>query len=674
MDITIFDELKSTGNLPTPAGVGIKILQITESDDYEVAEMSRAIMADSSLTGRILQLANSTAFGSQQPATTVDESIMRLGSASVRNLSLAFSLVSERKPGTCKAFDYAGYWSASLARAVTAQVLSAKMGIGRPEEAYICGLLSNIGRLALASVFPELYAELIVESQRHPCTGINKFEQERFDIDHIQVAACMAADWKLPKPLGEAIQQSLENPEIAPNERAVTNLADVLRLANAIASALALDESATPDVWAYAGEQFRNARLMLGSEEFDFPDSCNEFITDWVSWGHDLQVATQPQRNIESLESLITSKTAEHDQRASEEPSDGNPAGLESTHEKRSTSTVYQALNHEAAPPTSILLVDDEPVSLKILQMQLHQKGYEVLTATSGKEALKIALELCPDIVIADWQMPEMNGMDLCRSLRRSNERRDVYFLLVTGSGGDDVIVEAFDAGVDDFVTKPFLPQVMGARIKGGERLVQLNRKVENDKRTMRRQVAELGVLTRKLRATSLTDALTDLPNRRYALKRLKSVWSALERVGHNLTLMMIDIDHFKSVNDDYGHDIGDLVLKETANVFKGCLRASDEICRIGGEEFLLICKDTSEEESLVVAERLRANVQAHTMPLEHFDRELTISLGIAEYDPGMTCFNELMKLADEALYSAKNNGRNRFVRYSEIKSTGKAA
>ncbi len=673
MDIKIFEELKSTGNLPTPAGVGLRILQITESEDFEVAEMSRAIMADSSLTGRILQLANSTTFGAQQPATTVDESIMRLGSSTVRNLSLAFSLVSARSISTCEAFDYSTYWSSSLARAVVARTLAGKLGVGLPEEAYICGLLSNLGRLALASVFPEEYAEVIRRQSKQPSGGLSEIERECFDIDHIQVAGCMATDWKLPQAFCEAIRQSLEQKQISSDEPVECTLTDVLRLADAIACAIALDESAPAECWASTAEQFTTAGVLLASFDLDFASFCDACIAEWVAWGAEFQVATQSGRSSKSLENLINLK--------SQEISDADSAGDSALHASDPDRSSLRLLGLSAGndtnfSPTSIriLLVDDEPVSLRILQMQLQQKGYETFTATSGRDGLKLTMELCPDIVVADWQMPEMDGLELCRSLRRSAVGRGMYFLLVTGSDDDNIIVEAFDAGVDDFVTKPFLPQVMGARIKGGERHVRLNRKMESDKRTMRRQVAELGVLTRKLTATSLTDALTELPNRRYALKRLESEWSSLEREGGNLTLLMLDIDHFKSVNDSFGHDVGDIVLKETAEILKDVVRAGDEVCRIGGEEFLVICKNSSVNDCTHVAERLRVCVGAHSMPVKGFDRELTISIGIAGYNPRVSSVVELLKFADLALYAAKHGGRNRFVCYSDIAADGEAA
>ena len=161
MHLNTFEELKLSGNLPSPAGVGMRILQITRTEDYSAEEMGEAIMADSSLTGRILKLANTTSNSGLEPATTVSGAIMRLGGHTVRDLALAFSLVSERSAGSCKGFEYELYWSRSLARAVCAQVITRVLGSGKPEEAYICGLLGEVGRLALASVYAQQYAVII---------------------------------------------------------------------------------------------------------------------------------------------------------------------------------------------------------------------------------------------------------------------------------------------------------------------------------------------------------------------------------------------------------------------------------------------------------------------------------------------------------------------------------
>jgi diguanylate cyclase (GGDEF)-like protein len=302
-----------------------------------------------------------------------------------------------------------------------------------------------------------------------------------------------------------------------------------------------------------------------------------------------------------------------------------------------------------------------------LISKHLLQGGYEVLTAKDGKEALAVALEHVPDIVVADYLMPEIDGLDLCRALRKTVAGSKMYFLLVTGRDDPEALIEAFESGVDDFVTKPFVPRLLHARIKGGVRLVRLQRKVEEDRRVMERQMAELSVLTRKLRNAAMTDALTSLPNRRYAMKRLEGEWAFSSRTGRPLCLIMIDIDHFKSVNDQHGHDVGDIVLRETAHVLKNTIRDSDEVCRLGGEEFLVICRNTSEEEGLLVAERLRRAVDGHVVEGNGFGRNVTISLGAASSEDFPAGFAAVLKGADLAVYEAKRSGRNRFSSASTL-------
>ncbi len=683
MEETIFEELRASGNLPTPAGVGMKILQLTRTDDYELDEMGHAIMTDSSLTGRILKLANSAAHAKARPATTVSESILRLGSSTVRDLCLAFSLVSERSAGSCTAFDYEGYWSTSLARAVVAQALSGRLGVGKPEEAYICGLLGDVGRLALASVFPDEYAAILSEClNQSPMSCLAK-EKERFNIDHGQVAKCILQDWGLPETFAEAIQQSATQRLLEGGEKVEHSLSGILRVSEALGEILAADETASPTVWKRLGVQFERARnaLDMGHKPFEaFVDGC---IGEWINWGDSLDVGTHPQRRVVDLLRLVEERGGEAEDEAKPGPNSMStpaptpkpaPKTAPKTAPQTATAGVQLRSMDSDEEQVHILVIDDDPVSMKVLEMQLKKQGYKVTSCANSPQGLKIALETCPDIVVADWQMPEMDGMDLCRSLRRSELGRRMYFLLVTGKGEKDVIVNAFDAGVDDFITKPVLPEVLSARVKGGVRLVRLQRRVDHDNRIMKRQVAELGVLTRKLRATSLTDPLTELPNRRYAMKRLESEWSSTLRTGRDLSLVMIDIDHFKSVNDDYGHDVGDAVLKEAARRLKAAIRTSDEVCRIGGEEFLLICKNTAEDECSVVAERIRSSMADERMVIPGFDRDLTVSLGIAGYEPKLKSFNQLIKLADEALYAAKEGGRNRYICSADLDSRNEAA
>jgi len=311
---------------------------------------------------------------------------------------------------------------------------------------------------------------------------------------------------------------------------------------------------------------------------------------------------------------------------------------------------------------TRVLLVDDDTSMLRLLRHHLEREGYEVMTAASSGQGMQIALQQVPQIVITDWMMPEMTGVELCSHLRRSQAGSKMYLILVTARDDDEQVVEAFDSGADDYIVKPFNPRILIARVRAAQRMIQLRERIEDSERARLRQVAEMGVMTRKLRAAALTDTLTELPNRRYAMKRLKQEWESAHRTNRPLSVVMCDIDHFKRVNDQHGHDAGDVVLRETGFTLQAQLRASDVLCRLGGEEFLVIAVGADSETCHQVAERLRRAVERHRVHHQTFDRAVTMSFGVAQSTPEMRGIDDLIKAADEALYEAKAGGRNRVV------------
>jgi diguanylate cyclase (GGDEF)-like protein len=281
-----------------------------------------------------------------------------------------------------------------------------------------------------------------------------------------------------------------------------------------------------------------------------------------------------------------------------------------------------------------------------------------VVKASNGFRALEIAFQGDPQMVVTDWMMPEMDGIELCKALRRTSIGRGMYILILTGREEEARVVEAFDAGADEFVTKPFNPKILLARVRAGQRMIELREQTEVDHRERERQVAEMAVLNRRLETAAMTDVLTRLPNRRYAMRRLEQEVSSANRNGVPLSVIMIDIDHFKAINDEFGHDIGDQVLRETAQVLKRETRKGDEVCRLGGEEFLVICENSNLATGHQTAERIRAAVEEHTVPYG-LRRAITISGGVASLDAGPLSVDELLKEADRRVYAAKARGRN---------------
>ncbi|MBK7875094.1 MAG: HDOD domain-containing protein [Planctomycetes bacterium] len=651
-----FEELKLTGQLPSPPGVGMKILKLTQGEDFSADEIGRTIMADAALTGRLLKIANSAQSAGARPVTTVSEATMRLGVRAVRNVALGLSLISSYRAGACSAFSYDRYWSLSLARAVAAQSISRAMRIGQPPEAYILGLLSDIGTLALVCVYPEEYASLLASTGGNR-RALREAERKRFEIDHAEVGSYMLEEWGLPTAFADAIQHYEERTQ----SREETDLTRILRHANCLAEVCLTTEGEKVD-WASLASGLERMRTELGLAEEAFNEFCNAIIREWVEWGATLKVPAQKGVDIARIALLAAQQPLPTDElvdaSALVDGTPSSPSGGTSVVEGSKSDLTQEARVPQAS--LRILAVDDDAMSLRLLERQLTKAGHKVLCARDGNEGLQLALETNPQVVIADWMMPGLSGLELCRSLRRIESGRDIFFLLLTGRDEEDRVVEAFDAGVDDFIAKPFNARILMARIKGGQRVIELKEQVETERRTVRSQVAELGVLTRKLRTAALTDVLTELPNRRYAMKKLEQEWDSSIRNNRPLSLIMIDIDHFKKVNDVHGHDIGDVVLKETANVLRTTARQGEEPARLGGEEFLVLCPNTSLVQAKACAERLRAAIEANKIRGGSFDGHVTASLGVAERTADTATPDALIKCADEAVYAAKSGGRNR--------------
>jgi two-component system cell cycle response regulator len=305
-----------------------------------------------------------------------------------------------------------------------------------------------------------------------------------------------------------------------------------------------------------------------------------------------------------------------------------------------------------------ILIVDDDPSMLRLLERFLSMDGYEVLKARNGAEALCILHDKGPQIVITDWEMPEMDGLELCRTIRSSELVGFIYTVILTAHA--DKIVEAFEAGADDFLSKPPRRGELLARLKAATRIIRLEADLARQNREIHKVNAELSVLNSKLERMATTDELTGLANRREALNRLNESWATSTRHDQPLSCIVLDIDHFKQFNDTYGHDVGDLVLRETARALARSSRTGETVCRFGGEEFLVVCPNATVGAVTEAAERLRAAVEANKIKRRDQQLTITVSLGVAGRDDDVATPDDLLKAADEALYAAKRSGRNR--------------
>ena len=329
-----------------------------------------------------------------------------------------------------------------------------------------------------------------------------------------------------------------------------------------------------------------------------------------------------------------------------------------------------------ANEPFRILVVDDSPAQVRRLTQHLENSGFDILTAHGAEEAIRVLLEVGPEIVITAWTMPDMTTGELCRAIRSHEGIASTYVMVVVESTDSERVVQAFDAGADDCLPWPLNPRELVARIRAASRICRLQRDLDRRTREVHRINAEMAVASeklseanRKLRVLATVDELTGLHNRREAMASLQRWWRTGSRQPQPLSCILLDIDHFKSINDVWGHAVGDTVLKGVARALQGGVRGSDSAFRLGGEEFLVICPCTSEESAAVLAERLRRAIAACQIAHEGDALGVTVSLGVAERTAAMQHPDDLLHATDTALYDAKDSGRDLVRRAGEIQS-----
>ena len=305
-----------------------------------------------------------------------------------------------------------------------------------------------------------------------------------------------------------------------------------------------------------------------------------------------------------------------------------------------------------------ILVVDDHEDNIELLRARLEARGYEIHAASDGQAALDQVDRVLPDLILLDVMMPKMDGMEVVRRLKADKNLPFIPVIMQTALDTTANKVEGLDAGADDYITKPINFAELEAKVNALLRIKSL----ETQLRERNNEVEDLNA---KLTRISLTDGLTEIDNRRCLEQRLHEMWQHSVRLHEPIALIMCDIDKFKLVNDQFGHQAGDSVLQQVARALKEEAREIDRVGRYGGEEFLLILPGTVLDAAVTFADRLRQKVEGHTFTYTGGTLRRTISCGVAASPhPRVKDQEALLKAADEALYVAKETGRNRVVRF----------
>ncbi|WP_041933210.1 diguanylate cyclase [Gloeothece verrucosa] len=297
-----------------------------------------------------------------------------------------------------------------------------------------------------------------------------------------------------------------------------------------------------------------------------------------------------------------------------------------------------------------ILVVDDLSKNLQLVVDILDHSGYATTFATSGQQAFERVRTAHPDLILLDLMMPEMNGLQVCEKLKSNQEYQEIPIIFLTASDEEGDLLEAFKLGAVDYVTKPFRAAELLARVKN-----HLELKRTRDE--LKAAYAQLELLVN-------IDPLTNVANRRALFKFGEQELYRAQRYHCSFSILLIDLDYFKHINDSYGHAMGDTVLKIVCNAINNSIRQIDLLGRFGGEEFVVILPKTKLKEAIIVAERIRKTISELSLLVGQKTLKITASIGLATYNQKDATLDEVLHRADKGLYLAKERGRNQVVIY----------
>ena len=299
-------------------------------------------------------------------------------------------------------------------------------------------------------------------------------------------------------------------------------------------------------------------------------------------------------------------------------------------------------------------MVDDIEENITLLRFELEDENHVVLTARNGQQCLAEVAKSPPDLIFLDISMPIMDGLTTLRHLKSQKESQDIPVIMVSANEDEEQIIKTLDLGAHDYVSKPFVYPILAARMRSALRLVE--------------QQQALTEANENLALLASQDPLTEVYNRRYFLRRANIEFGNVRRHHRSMGVIMIDADHFKGINDQYGHAMGDQALLTISKICKASLRAADFIGRLGGEEFALCCPETDIDGASQIAERIRKIVAQTEIECSGKSCRVSISVGVTALLDSDQSFDQILQRADKLLYQAKKSGRNR-VQSAEIRS-----
>ena len=565
----------------------------------------------------------------------VAELVQLLGLDMVRDIVLSMVILRSYRMGICRRMVRDEFWGKALARGVAAQHVGMMVGAKDPTRCFLSGLFQDLGEIVLAETYPGRYSGLLEKAGGDEVV-LRQLEREAFGVDRDSVTWATLRDYGVSRGVfGPMFFASCElRDRISSLRPTEERLPDIMRVATLIADLVTADMKQRMKLWP----DFIKERNCLEVSRDVMNNLGDKVVNDWWFWG---DLLTFPTRTVPGFGEL----------------SDWNERGAEPKRYNRTGGKSLVANSKGAG--LHILLVEDDSMTRLATRRKLEKAGHQVDVAVDGVQALAMLRQSPPQVILSDWHMSGMDGLELCKYVRSTEYGERMFFILFTGEVDETQIVRAYEAGIDDFIDKTSSLQILLARILSSRKSLQHWESIDRDRRIIRSHCENSRHQAAMMKRDSLTDTLTDLPNRRYAMDRLREEWARSDRSSASLGLVMMDIDFFKSVNDTYGHDVGDAVLREVALTLKNVTRRGEAACRIGGEEFLIICSDADLESTARCAERVRKAIEARVIHAGAFQTNVTVSLGVAAKSAATQDINALFKATDEAVYKAKENARN---------------
>ena len=417
--------------LPSPKGVALAVLALSKREDVTLGEMALTIQTDPALSSRLIKLANSASQISR-PVVSVQEAIARKGVNSVCQLALGFSLIDQYRDGGCAAFDYPKYWSHSLLMALSMQALAAHVRVGESSELFICGLLAQIGQLALATLYPQHYSDVLTAYQTNPTQSLTAHEVLHLETDHTKLGSAMMTDWGIPgvytKPI--ALYEGPHHSGTLHDSR-TTSLIMMLRMAHGLADLVLRDSDKRPQLTQ--GWLMQAAKLDIPAE--DAVHMVDDVIAEWHDWGTLLQIHTEPL-----------------------------PSFSEFAQEKESSTKNASSLR--------IVVADsNEFTRRKTLDLLEEEGNHDVYAVNDGHSAMALVRDVMPHVIIAHCNLKQMDGLALCQTLRQTAEGQGVYILLMDDQNNAENSIRAYEGGADAYVSSTINARTLHTRLIAAQRM-----------------------------------------------------------------------------------------------------------------------------------------------------------------------------------------------------------